>query len=89
MDNSQAPTTQDWEEKLLEIKQWLLCCVFTYFRPLYSITNEEQYEKHLCNQSSYYEKYVQDTNTATEKLHSVVALSVKRTGTQRKTKASP
>ena len=27
------------------------------FNPLHSITNQELFEKHLCNQSSHYEKY--------------------------------
>ena len=27
------------------------------FNPLYNITNQELFEKHLCNQSSHYEKY--------------------------------
>jgi len=27
------------------------------FKPLHSKTNQELYEKHLCNQSSHYEKY--------------------------------
>ena len=27
------------------------------FNPLHSKTNQELYEKHLCNQSNHYEKY--------------------------------
>ena len=27
------------------------------FNPLHSITNQQLFEKHLCNQSSHYEKY--------------------------------
>ena len=56
-------------------------------RLLPSVTNEEQYEKHLCNQSSHYEKYGQLANTATQNPHHIIVnrhltLSWKRTGTQ-------
>ena len=71
-----------------------LCFAFTYFSPLHSITNKEKYKKHLCNQSSHYRKYRQLANTATGKPHHAITnqhlvLSVKRTGMQRRTKASP
>ena len=34
---------------------WQLCST----RPLHSISNQELFEKHLCNQNSHYEKYGQ------------------------------
>ena len=38
-----------------------LCFIVSYcmFNPLHSIINQELFEKHLCNQSSHYEKHRQ------------------------------
>ena len=35
----------------------MLHCQLCMFNPLHSSTNQQLFEKHLCNQSSHYEKY--------------------------------
>ena len=41
----------------LRVKYWLRFFVYHVFTPLHSSTNQELFEKYVCNQNSYYEKY--------------------------------
>ena len=66
------------------------------FHPLHSTTNEEQYERHLCNQFVF---VVEDTSDKRDSFSSHREINVlqintlhcivKRTGIQRRTKVSP
>ena len=67
--------------------------VLAMFNPLYSNTNRELFEKHLCNQSSHYEKYgwfpFRREAYHVLPLNRHFSLSAKMNGTQRRTLVSP
>ena len=78
---------------IIEIVKWPLWFVSAtnMFSSLHSITNEEHYEKGLCNQSSHNGKPItkvgKSSHSTTMNRH--LALLAKINGTQRRTQVSP
>ena len=67
-----------------------LCFVVSYFNPLHSISNQELFEKHLCNQSIQSLSTMKNTISIAKGNHHMLppnqhfSLSAKMNGTQRR-----